>query len=265
MILYYSGTGNSRFAAKILATQTGEEPVCMNDIMRDRIVDPCAAKYLFSSEKPFVFVCPTYCWQVPRIVKNFITNSRFEGTKDVYFFLTCGSDTGAAYEHAKAFCEEHELNFKGLGSVKMPENYITLFNSPSYDDAQGIIHAAISQIESAGRIINLSKPLSDYNASNPNLSKINNLFYRFFVNDKKYYATNDCVGCGLCAKICPLANITIEDGEPVWHGNCTQCMACISSCPKNAIEYGRRSKGKRRYYLFINGQQKINPDDKSSL
>lgn len=263
MILYYSGTGNSRFAAKILAGQTGEEPVCINDIMRERILDPCAAKYKLSSEKPFVIVSPTYCWQLPRVVKSFMEDSRFEGSRDVYFFLTCGSETGAAYEYAKDFANSLELNFMGLGSVKMPENYITMFKAPDYDDAQGIIRAAVSQIESAGRIINALKPLKDNNAANPNLSKINNIFYKLFVNDKKFYATNDCIGCGQCAEICPLANISIKDGEPVWHGNCTQCMACIASCPKNAIEYGRKAKGKRRYYLYTNGTQKLNPEDKS--
>lgn len=259
MILYYSGTGNSRFAASILAAQTGDELISMNDIMRERILDPYVARYSFKSDRPLVFVSPTYCWRLPRVVEQFIRNSRFEGCRDAYFYLTCGDGTGAAAKCAESFCAEMEFNFMGLSSVKMPENYIAMFNSPSYDEAQGIVRAAVSQIESAGRLISMSKPLSDPNEGvgiRALPTKLNSLFYCFFVNDKKYLATEACIGCGSCEKICPLGNIRLEDGRPVWGGNCTQCMGCISVCPQRAIEYGKRSAGKRRYYLYASGEQK---------
>jgi len=39
----------------------------------------------------------------------------------------------------------------------------------------------------------------------------------------------------------------MKDGKPHWLGNCTHCMACICHCPAEAIEYGKKSEGKRRY------------------
>ena len=42
-------------------------------------------------------------------------------------------------------------------------------------------------------------------------------------------------------------SLEIKDGRPVWNGNCTHCMACICNCPVEAIEYGKKSVGKRRY------------------
>ena len=39
----------------------------------------------------------------------------------------------------------------------------------------------------------------------------------------------------------------IKDGKPVWNGKCVHCMACICSCPTEAIEYGSKSKGQPRY------------------
>ena len=48
---------------------------------------------------------------------------------------------------------------------------------------------------------------------------------------------------------CPLNNIRLENGKPVWGKNCTHCMACICYCPKEAIEYGKKSKGKPRYHF----------------
>ncbi len=257
MVLYFSGTGNSRYAASVIASINGDELICINDIMRQRIQDPYVARYAFASERPFVFVCPTYCWRMPRVVEQFILDSRFEGGREAYFFLTCGSGTGNAAKCAEELCRKAELRYMGLGSVAMPENYITLFSAPTYDDAQGIIRAAYSSIESAARLIGLGKPLSDLNGGKGAGGGLNSFFYKVFMKDKKYRATDGCVSCGKCEQICPLANITMgEDGKPRWNGNCTQCMACISICPKQAIEYGHVTKGKRRYYLSSDGTQR---------
>ena len=76
---------------------------------------------------------------------------------------------------------------------------------------------------------------------------VNPLFYKFFVKSKAFYATDDCIGCKKCEKACVMNNITIKEGKPVWGKSCTHCMACICGCPKEAIEYGKRSKGKPRY------------------
>ena len=64
---------------------------------------------------------------------------------------------------------------------------------------------------------------------------------------KAFYATDACVGCGKCVKLCPLNNITLKDQKPVWGDACTHCMACIGNCPKEAIEYGTVSQSKEKY------------------
>ena len=79
---------------------------------------------------------------------------------------------------------------------------------------------------------------------------IRDRFYALFVHDKGFAASEACVSCGKCAQRCPLNNIRISDGKPVWNGNCTHCMACIGGCPTEAIEYKFISKGKRRYYMM---------------
>ncbi len=257
MVLYFSGTGNSRYAASILSRVAGDELLSMNDLMRQRLTEPYTARYAFDSDRPYVFVCPTYCWRIPRVVEQFIRDSRFTGCRKAYFFLTCGSGTGDAARHAEALCRELELEFMGLSSVQMPENFITLFSAPSFDDAQGMLRAAVAPIESAARLIALGKPIEDQNGrSGVTGSRINSLFYKLFVKDKKFTVTDACVSCGLCEQLCPLANIRLEKGLPHWQGNCTQCMACIAACPQNAIEYGSATRKKRRYYLSAEGRQK---------
>ena len=76
---------------------------------------------------------------------------------------------------------------------------------------------------------------------------INVLFNKYYLKDDKFLVNDKCISCGLCEKKCPLGNVKMKDGKPLWNGNCTHCMACICNCPTQAIEYGKKSEGKRRY------------------
>ena len=58
-----------------------------------------------------------------------------------------------------------------------------------------------------------------------------------------------CTGCGQCAARCPLNNITLREGKPVWGKHCTHCMACLCYCPEKTIEYGTKSRNKPRYHF----------------
>lgn len=51
-------------------------------------------------------------------------------------------------------------------------------------------------------------------------------------------AGNSCTGCGLCARRCPMGNITVVNGRPVFGRNCSLCVRCSFSCPVDAISIG---------------------------
>ena len=59
-----------------------------------------------------------------------------------------------------------------------------------------------------------------------------------------------CIGCGLCAEKCPQKNIEMKDGKPVWKAQCYQCLRCINACPRQAIQYGKGTEGRRRYTIW---------------
>ncbi len=44
-----------------------------------------------------------------------------------------------------------------------------------------------------------------------------------------------------------LNNIKLVDKKPVWGSKCTHSMPCFCNCPVEAIEYGKKSVGQRRY------------------
>ena len=260
MILYFTGTGNSRFAAQELNRFCKDELVSMNREMRKRKLDPYNARYAYTSEKPFVIVCPTYCWNIPRVVEEFLLDSRFLGSRDMYFLLTCGSSTGQAGKRAAQICDTLLLNYRGQASVRMPENYISLFRAPEPDEAIAIIRSALPLIESVGMQIVANRNIKDSFSGREVPAFVVNSFYKHFVHDRKFYVKDNCIGCSACAQLCPTVNIRMRGGKPEWQGHCTQCQSCIGVCPADAIEFGGRTRKKRRYYLFADGRQKFPPE-----
>ena len=141
MIVYFTGTGNSRYCAQMLADKLGDECVDSFHFIRRGI----AAELI--SGRPWVFVAPTYGWQLPRVFMDFIRGGSFAGSGDAWFVMTCGGDIGNASAKNRALCKEKGLRYRGTLEVVMPENYIALFNAPEAEEAGRIIAAARPALE----------------------------------------------------------------------------------------------------------------------
>ena len=166
--------------------------------------------------------------------------------------MTCGSEIGNADKYNRDLCAEKGLACMGTAQIVMPENYIAMFSAPQADEARQIVAKAEPSIDRAIAAIQHNQPfaptrnnLYDRFMSGP----VNLIFYKFFVNADALTVSDACIGCGQCAKRCPMNNVTLKDGKPVWGKNCTHCMACICYCPKEAIEYGKKSVGQPRYHF----------------
>lgn len=245
MIFCFSGTGNSLYAARIIGRVTGDAIVSVGELLKS------GGGRSFESERPLVFVGPTYAWRLPRVFEGFIRETRFTGSNKAYFVMTCGGETGNAVRYIKKLCAGKELEFMGLASVVMPENYIALFEVPDAEKAQEIIRAAEPGIVGAAEAIKNGQRLPAEKVGFIDRlysTVVNPVYYPLIVHDRGFYAAAACTGCGLCAENCPLNNIALDSGKPVWGGRCTHCMACICRCPAEAIEYKNNSQGKPRYY-----------------
>lgn len=246
MIFYFTGTGNSEYIAKRIGRAADDTVLNLANFL------PASDTYRFSSIMPWVIVAPIYAWRIPRVVSDWFSQVTLTGSKKVYFVVTCAEDAGNARKYAEKLCVKKKLEFMGCASIKMPTNNIAMFQTPTHAEAQKIILDAQPDIQSVCDTIckGLKIPPEPVSLQGKVKSQmLNGFFYASFVKTKDFYATDSCISCGRCEKVCPLKNIRLVDGKPVWGANCTHCMACINDCPKEAIEYGNQSKGRPRYHF----------------
>lgn len=246
MVLFFSGTGNSRYIAQIIKETTSDELISMNDRIKS------GDSSVISSNKPLVFVVPTYAWRIPRVVEEFIDATEFSGNKKAYFVMTCGDEIGNAAHYIEKLCRRKGFVFSGVAQIIMPENYVAMYDVPDQLEADQIIYEAKPAIQetvlkiASGEYL---KPLKVKMVDKLKSSIICAAFYPLFVHANKFYSTDACIGCGKCVQLCPLNNVALGEQRPKWGADCTHCMACICGCPTQAIEYGKASQGKPRYYL----------------
>lgn len=245
MILYFTGTGNSRYVARRLAEKLEDEAVSIGQRMKT------GENGSFVSQKPFVIVTPVYMSRMPQEVEAFLRRCEFRGNNAAYFVLTAGASIGNAEKCCRRLCEQLRLTYQGTGAIAMPANYVALYDVTPKKQAESAAAERLPRIDELARAIAAGKPLSpDTTLTNLKISTaIAPLFHRLMVKDRAFTASDTCTGCGSCVSLCPQNNIRLSEGRPVWNGACMHCMACISACPTRAIDYGRKTKTRQRYYL----------------
>ncbi|MBR6438700.1 MAG: EFR1 family ferrodoxin [Bacteroidales bacterium] len=250
MIIYYSGCGNSEFIAKSIADALNEQLVFIPEAQRENRFE-----YSLSEGEKVGFVYPIYSWRPPRLVENFVKNLRLNGEASyVWTAVTCGDNVGETENIFRKELKDIGLNLDAAFCFVMPNTYVN-FMGMSVDReevANEKIAKAKEKLPKVIEMIAAKKSFSDMiKGGLPRFKSnfIGKAFYRLLVSDKPFLSTDECVSCGTCVKVCPLQNITLEDGRPRWHGNCTTCNACYHHCPKHAIQYGKKTQGKGQYFL----------------
>ncbi len=246
MIFCFSGTGNSRYIARRISEALQDEVMDLNEKIKANDNSPIQAG------RDVVVVTPTYAWRIPRIVSCWLSETILVGAERVWFVMNCGGEIGNAAKYNRQLAEQKKLRYMGTAQILMPENYIAMFGAPQVAVAEKIVEKAEPDIADAITHIKTGQHFSvprnnlyDRFMSGP----INPIFYRFFVKASAFRASDACIGCGQCEKKCPMNNICLNDGKPVWGKECTHCMACICYCTTEAIEYGKKSVGKSRYHF----------------
>ena len=253
MIFYFSGCGNSRHVAETLAAKLNDTLTFIPEATRNNQYD-----YTLTDGERLGFVFPVYSWAPPRLVLDFVKRLQLADKPEyVYFACTCGDQCGQTEKIFRKALQEKNWELSACFSLIMPETYIafTGFKLDTEENAKKkIADTDATLAKNIPRLIN-KEHFSEIKVGGLAWLKshvINASFNKFATDDRPYHSTEACVHCGKCAEICPLQDITLEDGRPKWNGHCTMCMACYHHCPVNAIQYGKATEGKGQYYFGRN-------------
>ena len=279
MIFYFSGTGNSKWAAKTLALETGDTLVSIPEVIKS----DCS--FTLEKDEHVGFIFPIHGWRVPNIVKEFLTKLTIktlgEDTSHIkhycFCLVTAGDSIGKAMERfqqqLKSVTVNDALSLKAVCSLIMPESYVGLpgMDVDTKEKELEKKELASKQLKEFSNILK-QHPHKDSNQiwgwnqlirgpipsffSGP----VGGFFERFLITDKPFHVdSRRCVKCGICANVCPVSDIKGGLGfEPEWlhNGKCLTCFSCYHHCPHHAIEFGKRTQKKGQY--FYNKLSKLN-------
>ena len=155
MIVYFSGTGNSRFVAKKLAELTGDELCDATRFTRE------SKGADFSRPGSYVFVSPVYVSAPPRAFMDFIRKSRFPNNVRAYFVMTCAGGMGGSPEYCRRLASEKGFAYLGTAQVCMPQNYIAFFKTHEAEEKREKVRQALPVIEGLADFILERRELPD--------------------------------------------------------------------------------------------------------
>lgn len=253
MIFYFSGTGNTRWAAQQLAEATGEQLFSIPELLQQGTFN-----FSIPNGERLGFCFPTHGWQPPHIVREFVRRCRFEvnDSNYIYALTTCGDNMGELMTIFRKELQAVGLQLNSAFSVIMPESYVCLpfMYTDTKEREQQKIAAARKQLEHIIQIvIERRSGIEELEkGATPRLYSyvLGQYFNKRMITDRKFMVDADtCTKCGKCAKVCPTGNIT--GTPPVWkhNGTCTCCLACYHHCPVHAINYGKITRKRGQYYF----------------
>jgi len=260
MIFYFSGTGNTRWAAEHLQRATGERLINMAEAAGD------GTRYTLGSGERIGFCFPVHGWRPPVLVRRFISRLDISGHEGHYCYAVCtaGDTAGETADILRGDLRARGIGLDSVFSLIMPESYVGLpFMDVDRPDRERRKkeQAARELEEYTHYIIERRVGLEKVTVGRwPRINSrvIGGFFARYLVTDRPFRVdAGRCVRCGACAEVCPTGDISGGKGMmPEWkhNGSCLTCFSCYHHCPAHAIEYGSRTKGKGQYYFDRNKQ-----------
>ncbi|MDO9542518.1 MAG: EFR1 family ferrodoxin [Kiritimatiellia bacterium] len=243
VIYWFSGTGNSLSVAMDLAKALGDTEL----IPIARIIN----RDIPSSEKMGV-VFPVYAFGLPILVWRFLQRVPVINAKYIYTVATMGGLAGVVHRQARELLAKRGAALASGWSITMPGNYPVLKAPPTAEKQARIFEKAQRRVKEIAAQISAGATGIYEDTRAPLgwlLAPINKpAMNRFPESDSNFVVGKQCTHCALCAKVCPVENIRLAEGQPVWMHHCEQCMACLQWCPVQAIEYGSATAGKPRYH-----------------
>lgn len=231
-IFYFSSTGNSLYIAKRIKDKLDGEIIYI-------------PKYQGNGSEfdQIIIVSPIYSYGLPVHTYDFLLNVNHN--TPIYIVLNYGGMAGGADYFTYNLAKDNGKNILGVYTLKMPENYTLTFTVPSFycnstlKKAPKAVDKIISKIKSG------EKSAPKKAKTHEDKYYLNKSNWHLIAHD--FSANEDCIGCGKCVEVCPVQNISIEEGIVKFADKCVACLGCYHRCPQKAIIYKGKNK-KDRYF-----------------
>ena len=230
-IYYFTGTGNSMRAARVIAKALGDtEIVSMRMDPKDVPAADCDV---------IGFIYPVYHWTMPAPAVAFV--EQLEINPDAYIFVVAMPSfiCGIACERLAQILENKGavINYGNL--VNSVANYAIVY--PPFPFPKLRVPKTEKKLKRIAEEIASGKE-KDYPRASGFIKRRRDKVMIPYLELQKYAdnpftISEDCVSCGICSKVCPCNNIKLVEGRPAFLHHCANCMACVVSCPKRAIGY----------------------------
>lgn len=240
MILYFSATGNCKYVAARLVQADAQEALSIVDCIQEK-------RFVFEGESIGI-ISPTYDWGLPSIVKEFLENAHFQA-EYLYFVAAYGTTPGAIGAMANKAIRGRAID--AYYSVRMVDTWTPIFDISTPEKVAKYTRNTEKEIDDVIRGVRERRTIRHMSLRTPLL--VTELIAQPLYDNKVRRTSNlrvddNCVGCGLCARKCPVQAIAMQDKRPVWvKEKCVMCLGCLHRCPKFAIQYGRKTKKHGQY------------------
>lgn len=234
MILYFSATGNCKYVATRIAEALHDE--CAS-------IEQQSPHFHLNPGEALGIVTPTNWLELPVLVRDFLQKLTLEKSSgEHYSFLvaTYGTSPGCCGEDARAILKKRDVKLDAAFSVRMPDTWTPIFDLSNPQEVARQNEAAEQELENVikGILEKRSGNFTDHRYPFA-IRLIADPFLNYERMTKHFYVESQCIGCGLCAKNCPVKAIEMKDNKPVWvKDRCAVCLRCLHHCPKFAIQYG---------------------------
>lgn len=245
-LYYFTGTGNSLWAARELARHIPDTTlVPMARLMHD-------GKEITAPEGRIGFIFPVYIGGPPLLVAEFAKIIDLTAADEIFGLVTMAMAGDGAWKRLKKILKKRSYPMNAAYSVKLPTNYMVLGEVLPENQEADVISAAQSDIERiAGKI---TRGENRFEKGPFLINFFNSALYPFLKGQLRsqggrFRVDEKCNNCGTCELVCPVHNITVVGiNPPEWGNACESCFACINYCPRSAIQSGKKTAARGRYH-----------------